>query len=655
MSSSQAPARGDANTQAADATQTFAASPSRRRRQNGAALLLRALALARGPAGAFLLGGDPDIDMGILASPDAVSSAVVHAGTRNAMTSTGAHGSTVDVCAMFVPFVNLGVICVGLLVETAQVQTNDRGLRPETVRNEAMSRYALNTETGEMLRVRNSVSPASEFVLQWTGVPIGDHVRERITFECDRRLFAAGRLEDSVTRFQRSTRVGGGACAGVKASGPRDMARSAENLAHNTGLVHEFVGGMPTLRENFRRVDDGAERYKLLVAAVQGHATMAGPEPSGGMTADLHAVAMGLGAERVKLAKAQRARRDRMTAGYAPGNVLALGKNRQAMVGSRSDAGHQQHEVVLEDGMGGKLDLNELEFAASDLTYSPDQSSWCPSSPRATSKDTTPSVELNVGPSLFHTTLVSDGTARAPASSRLPPNPGSTTAERASKVSGRPQDATGTTRQLAPVTGDFSEDGGVSHITEPSSHVIAQRPHAATAAAAQYAMVSDAAGYVNGAHLSHDADDRYGGGGGYQDDFEEEVDSAMQNEDMTARSWEAEQTRQAAAVAAAELVDRERQEQVEAANLKRKMARREYNLAAAKRSNQRRREAYENLVNGLKEAHARANELRELENKLRAKNIELRRLVRQTPARPSVAVPERSDTAPGDKHESENI
>lgn len=619
--------------QAAVSSQSPAPSPTRRRRQNGAALLLRALALARGPAGSFLLGGDPEIDMGILASPDALNAAVVHAGTRNAMNSTGARGSTVNVSSMFVPFVNLGAICVGLMVETAQVQSDGRGVGPEGVRNAAMSRYALNTETGELLRVRNSVKPALIVELQWTGLPIGDFVRERVTLECDRRLFAAGRLEDSVLRFQRSTRVGGGECAGLRPSGPRDMARGSDNLAHNAGLVHEFVSGMPSLRENLRLVVDGADaaRYGLLVAAVQGHSTIAGQERSAGMAAELHGIAMKLGSERMKLANAHRARQETENADDASEDAPKT-ENAQVLAATRNAAREQQRRVVLEDGMGGQLDLNELEFAASDLTCSPDLSAWSPS-PRASSKDVaSPVVLINV-PGMFETLPVAVPSVTA-VPSQLPPHPASTTTDRTAKAGARIQNPIAM-EQYAAVVGDFVEDGCVSQVTDPRPRVTARRPQ--MAAAAEFGSASNGDAFGDGDDL--DGDDGYRDGDGYHDDGDDEMHAAHWQDERAGPAGEGElakEAEQAAAIAAAELVDRERQEQADACLLKRKMARRVYNIAAAKRSNKRRREAYENLVTGLKEAHARATQLRELESTLRTTNIELRRRVRQKAAEPGV-------------------
>lgn len=280
-----------------------------------AATLERALRLSRGPAGSFLLASDSAVDIGVLRDPGAVAATTAHSGLRKTMHKSFAPARLAN---MHVPFLNLGSVNIGLAVGRVELvmpgdgegygegecggsspggregegggdgggggvggggdgdggdfpyesstSVADPSLRSRLM---VMGRYARDEQTGEMLTILQDLRPDAALVsLLWLGPALGDFVRERLDIVCDASVFATGRMEDSVLRCERTVRVGGGIPAGLLPEGPLDMRHCRSNLGHLAGSSQDFLMGLPAFQEQLE-ISDPSARDHLMSIAVQ--------------------------------------------------------------------------------------------------------------------------------------------------------------------------------------------------------------------------------------------------------------------------------------------------------------------------------------------------------------------------------------------------
>lgn len=278
-----------------------------------AATLERALRLSRGPAGAFLLASDPAVDIGVLRDPGAVAATTAHSGLRKTMHESFAPARLAN---MHVPFLNLGTVNIGLAVGRVELvipgggeddgKVGDAGGGTGSCEGEdgsggggsgagadsdggdnlsnsntsvvdptlksrlmVMGRYARDEQTGEMLTILQDLRPDADLVsLLWLGPALGDFVRERLDIVCDASVFATGRMQDSVLRCERTVRVGGGIPAGLLPEGPLDMRHCRSNVGHLVGSSQDFLMGLPAFQEQLE-ISDISARDHLMSIAVQ--------------------------------------------------------------------------------------------------------------------------------------------------------------------------------------------------------------------------------------------------------------------------------------------------------------------------------------------------------------------------------------------------
>jgi hypothetical protein len=255
--------------------------------------LLLALALTRGPAGAFVLGWDNVVDLGILSDDEAVGAAVVHTGSRVAAGSD----EPTRVSLMRVPFLYLSTVNVGLVIATvARRGSGGSASMHAQTRHIAMGRYALDAATGEMLSVVPDIRPggASTVSLVWMGPPTCEFVRERVDVVCNLGLFTAGRLAESILSLERTTRVGGDRPVTSLPNGPRDFRHLVRNIANCSGPTQEFVGGVSAFREHLILVDSNDTSHRLSFMETAAQCRMAGLRPQA-LIVSMHAELLEVG------------------------------------------------------------------------------------------------------------------------------------------------------------------------------------------------------------------------------------------------------------------------------------------------------------------------------------------------------------------------
>lgn len=338
--------------------------------------ILRALEMTRGPAGAFLLGCDPAVDLGILRDPSSLSAAVFHDGPRAPVDSSS---PPVRLSAMRVPFVNLGPINVGLAVGKAVVSPRPDGIayNMET-RLMSMGRYAVDMRTGEMLACMSALVAGGRQTLSlvWIGPPDCESVRQRIDVLCDAQLFASGRVAESVINLERTTRVGGGKCAGLLPSGPKDMRHLVANLAHYSGSCYDFSEGQPKFREHLRVVNGLEVQSALMGAGVQ--CRLSGLRPgslSVEASADLYTTAMRISERRLDVLRGGHAKpRRNFSAEWdgrsnrSPAEVVELfgeGGDGNSLIDLRMDHLRNDCQVQVNHAVVGEISTEPL-FTDSD-------------------------------------------------------------------------------------------------------------------------------------------------------------------------------------------------------------------------------------------------------------------------------------------------
>jgi hypothetical protein len=335
------------------------------------AVLTRVLALSSGPPGAFLLGTDPAVDLGVLRDPDAVAAIDVHSGVR-----APAAAMPLLLSNMHVPFVNLGKVNIGLAIGRVErvgdwsgavipvaggaagvdgggggsVGGGGGAIGDVDVMNimsrlMVMGRYARDEETGEMLTILTDLSTGSDAVvsLLWLGPAVGEYVRERVDIVCDAAMFSEGRIAESVIRCERTVRVGGGQAAGLLPTSPMDMRNCGRNMGHLTGLSQDFVLGLPAFEEQMEASDD-LVRHQLILTAVQCKVAQIPPGTMGvSVGVQLYQVALQASLERLtKMSK------------YLSGAECGFAANDAATVVELNE------ETLLEGGAGSGADGSGL-------------------------------------------------------------------------------------------------------------------------------------------------------------------------------------------------------------------------------------------------------------------------------------------------------
>lgn len=168
----------------------------------------------------FLTSPDPTQDLGALSRGIAIANTVV----------ITVEFSRIDMCAglgeravdeyprhyVLVPCVNLENYSVGVTIILSQEQFADTDFNSPSGLSKlpvAVGRYARNNITGELLCFSNKLgqSPRGGKVVSWIGPPDGLK-RTCVSFECDRALFEAGHVYDSVRLSVYSSRVVASSC-----------------------------------------------------------------------------------------------------------------------------------------------------------------------------------------------------------------------------------------------------------------------------------------------------------------------------------------------------------------------------------------------------------------------------------------------------------
>lgn len=228
----------------------------------------------------FVLQRDPEVDLGILRSPRAIACASLLDGERLLVNGTG-----IDLAAIRLPFLNIGVVNIGLVVgrvSARQAPAHPASASPASpasfaactsspradgtapgmccgepavpptltvnmrTRSLSIGRYCRNEATGEALHVLSDVRDGSSSTVSliWFGPRREDTLAcERMDVICDAAKFAAGTLLGSVIRCERTTRVRDGPPRPPLRlpKSPTDLSVCAENVTYFSGVSRDFV------------------------------------------------------------------------------------------------------------------------------------------------------------------------------------------------------------------------------------------------------------------------------------------------------------------------------------------------------------------------------------------------------------------------------